>query len=407
MIGNLSLALEILRTGDLVGEYGTHQILGRHAHKLWRDLLAATEARQRKRDPANPSPTRCAHWGVKQRLDQQVLHAGGTEVAGNGSMFEAMRSGQLEDNVVLRCRRLQLEIELATETFAQRESPSAIDAAAIGRVDHELHAPRLIEEALEDDSGLRWQAPKSAMRGPQIVANLLRRVLGDTEILDQPAQCFPLIAGEPCFDFASEARDRLRKLIAAGRGLAQPEGNCRRRAMGVLHTHHTAFHTDDAIGGVTKLENIAGETLNGEILVHGTDDVIFRLKQDLEIGVVRNGPARGDCGEPRAASAAKHAIDFVTVNQSATAAPACVETVCQHTQHCRKLLTSQRSIVPRTTHQRKEFVDAPLLGVHFGGDLLGEYVKGLIWHDQAIELTSTDAVEQGGAFDEVITRQWE
>src|SRR5437016_3692710 len=48
-------------------------------------------------------------------------------------------------------RSLQLEVELAAEALAQRETPGAVDAAAEGRMNHELHAAGFVEETLEDD----------------------------------------------------------------------------------------------------------------------------------------------------------------------------------------------------------------------------------------------------------------
>ena len=44
---------------------------------------------------------------------------------------------------VLGRRRLQLEVELAAEALAQRQAPRLVDAAAEGRVQHELHAAGL------------------------------------------------------------------------------------------------------------------------------------------------------------------------------------------------------------------------------------------------------------------------
>ena len=72
-----------------------------------------------------------------------------------------MRGGQRQHDIVFSRRSLQLEIELAAEALAQREPPGPVDAAAIGRVDHELHAARLIEEALEDERIVRRQAAES------------------------------------------------------------------------------------------------------------------------------------------------------------------------------------------------------------------------------------------------------
>ena len=99
-----------------------------------------------------------------------------------------MRGGQRQDDVVLGRRRLQLEIELAAKALAQRQTPGAIDAAAIGRMDDELHAAGLVEEALEHDRVLRRQAAQRGMRRGEIFDQLLGRGLGDAEVVHQPAQ---------------------------------------------------------------------------------------------------------------------------------------------------------------------------------------------------------------------------
>ena len=46
---------------------------------------------------------------------------------------------------------LQFEIEAAAEPLAQRQAPGPIDPRAQRRMDHQLHAARLVEEPLEDD----------------------------------------------------------------------------------------------------------------------------------------------------------------------------------------------------------------------------------------------------------------
>ena len=46
---------------------------------------------------------------------------------------------------------LQLEVEAAAKSLAQRQSPGSIDPRPERRVDHQLHSARLVEEPLEDD----------------------------------------------------------------------------------------------------------------------------------------------------------------------------------------------------------------------------------------------------------------
>ncbi len=66
-----------------------------------------------------------------------------------------MLLGQRDVDAVVGRRRLQLEVERAAEALAQRQSPRFVDPPAERRMDDELHAAALIEEALGDDGGLR------------------------------------------------------------------------------------------------------------------------------------------------------------------------------------------------------------------------------------------------------------
>ena len=55
-----------------------------------------------------------------------------------------------QQNRIFSRRRLQFEVELAAEPFAQGKPPGLVDPAAEGSVQHQLHAAGFIEEALED-----------------------------------------------------------------------------------------------------------------------------------------------------------------------------------------------------------------------------------------------------------------
>ena len=101
---------------------------------------------------------------------------------------ETVRFGQRDDDVVFGRGSLELEIELAAETLAQRQPPRAIDAAAEWRMEDELHSARLVEEAFEHDRVLRWQAAERRMTRAQIVDQLLGGGLNDAKLLHEPAQ---------------------------------------------------------------------------------------------------------------------------------------------------------------------------------------------------------------------------
>src|SRR5262249_56754419 len=93
-----------------------------------------------------------------------------------------------EDDIVFGGGRLQLEIELAAKALAQRQSPSTVETAAVGRMDDELHPADLVEEALEHDRVLRRQAGQRRMGGSEIVEQLLGGGLTNPDLIDEPAQ---------------------------------------------------------------------------------------------------------------------------------------------------------------------------------------------------------------------------
>ena len=85
-------------------------------------------------------------------------------------------------------RRLQLEVELAAEPLAQREAPGLVDAAAERRVQHELHAARLVEEPLEHQRVLRRHRAERAAALVEIRDRLFGRREGDAGFLSEPVR---------------------------------------------------------------------------------------------------------------------------------------------------------------------------------------------------------------------------
>ena len=409
MIRDLAVAREVLGARDLIGKHRPDQVLGAHARELRRHLPAAAEARQRQRDADHPAPAGDEHRRIEHRLDQQRPDGGGMQVAGDLGELEAMRGGEREDDVVLGRRRLQLEIELAAKALAQRQAPGAVDAAAIGRMDDELHAADLVEKALEHDRLLRRQAGQRAMGRGEILGQLLGRGHDDTEVVHQPTQGIlsGRIVAQARRHIRAQPRHRDRELVAAAGRLAQPERNGRRHAMGVLDPHHAALDAHDAIALVAELEDVAGEALDREILVHAADDVVLRLQQNLKVGVVRDRPARGQGGEPRPAPPAQHVVDGVVVDERAAPAAARAEAFRQHGDNSREILARQRAIGPRAADQREQLVLAPFLRRHLGHDLLRQHVERLLQNGEPVELAAADAVDERRAFHQLVARERE
>src|SRR3954451_11192564 len=188
-----------------------------------------------------------------------------------------MGLGQRDDNVVFGRGRLELEIELAAETLAQRQPPRTIDAASEGRMDDELHAARLVEEAFEYDCRLRRQVPERRMTRAQILDQLLGRGLNDTKLLREPAQRGGAgrVLREVFCHRGAKPRDRLREFVRATWRLAEPERDGRRHAMRILDADDAALHALDLVTPIAKLKYVTCEALDREVFVHRADDVVL------------------------------------------------------------------------------------------------------------------------------------
>ena len=88
VIGDLTIARDVLQAGGGVREGGGEQILRLHPLDLGRHLASATTPRQGQGDRGVPSPVGPEHRGVEQRLDQDVAHGVGMEVAEHGLQGE-------------------------------------------------------------------------------------------------------------------------------------------------------------------------------------------------------------------------------------------------------------------------------------------------------------------------------
>ena len=97
----------------------------------------------------------------------------GMQIAEHVGEREGMLRAERQQQRVLGGRRLQLEIELAAESLAQRQRPRAIDAAAERRMQHELHPAGLVEEAFEDQRLLRGHDAQRAPAVREVVGRLL------------------------------------------------------------------------------------------------------------------------------------------------------------------------------------------------------------------------------------------
>ncbi len=177
--------------------------------------------------------------------------------------------------------------------------------------------------------------------------------------------------------------------------------------MRILHAHHAALDADDFVGAVAELEDVAGQALDREILVHRADKMVLGLELHAIIGVVGDRAAIGDGGQPCAAPAAQQMIDAVVMQQRAAPAAPRREAFAQHRDQRVEIGARQRAVRPGAAQQGVKLILRPVLCRDFRDDLLGENIERLMGNLQPVELLAAHAVEQRRAFDEIVARERE
>ncbi len=133
--------------------------------------------------------------------------------------------------------------------------------------------------------------------------------------------------------------------------------------------------------------------------------MVLRLEQHLVVGGVRDGAAAGQRGEAGVAPPAQQAVDRVVVQQRAVASAARGVTLGEHAHDAHEVLADEFAIRPGAAQQRVKPLLVPLARRRLGDDLLGQHVQRTLGDDQAVQLAAAHAVEQCGAFDQLVARQ--
>ena len=268
--------------------------------------------------------------------------------------------------------------------------------------------PRLVEEALGHQRVAGGHRPQRHGRGGQVVDDLRRGGRGEAQLVLQPGGGF--VARSLAHSFGhllAQPRDGDRQLLGPRRRLAQPEGDVRRLPLGVLYQHPPLLDLDDPPRGVAELEDVPGQALDGEVLVHRADRGAGGLEHDLVVGEVGDRAARGHRRQPRSLAGAQHAVHRVLVEIGPAPAAPRGEAGREHLDDGVEVLPLEVAERPGAPDQGEQPVLGPLLGRHGGHDVLGQDVERPLRDDQAIELAAANGVHQGGALDQLVAGERE
>ena len=96
-----------------------------------------------------------------------------------------LRSERNHDRVV-GGRGLQLEIERSAKTFAQRESPGAIDSIAKWRMQDQLHSAGFVKETFHHQGLLRRNCAERAISVCEVIGDLFRGLWSASAFRGEP-----------------------------------------------------------------------------------------------------------------------------------------------------------------------------------------------------------------------------
>ena len=166
----------------------------------------------------------------------------------------------------------------------------------------QLHAAPFVEEALGNDGAIRRNRAEGGFAGTYVRNDLVRA-----------AGVEPALPGQQCdgrfvvtfVDIDAQLRDFVRQFHGAAESFAVPKRNGRRRAVGIFDADRAGFDAANLPRVGSEQENVAGQTLNGEIFVEGADDVTVGFRDDRIVGRVGDGAPAGNGGDAGTAAGAK------------------------------------------------------------------------------------------------------
>ena len=135
--------------------------------------------------------------------------------------------------------------------------------------------------------------------------------------------------------------------------------------------------------------------------------VFSRLGYDVVVGVVRDGAAARDGGEPGSPAAAQPAVHGVAVYVGRPPALARSDAAGERLQHLLVPVQRQVAVRVRPSRQLVECVLAPLAGAALGDDLLREHVERPVGDDEPVQVAPPEAADHRHALDQLVAGERE
>ena len=401
MLGNSDLAGEVFRAGGLVGEHRGEQVVGEHPLDGRGNALAVPAAGHLERPRDRPAPARREERNPEDRLGEHVLQVLGLQEREDRCEREGVQVGERDDDAVVGRRRLEFQVEGAAEALPQRESPRAVDPAPEGSVDDELHAARVVEEALGDHRPLARHGAERRLAGGQVAEDLIRS--GGVE-LTVPLQLRPRLRRTLVHALA-KFRHPDAQFRGAPRRFAPPEGDGGGCPFRVFHPDLSLGDAPDPPRGGAQQEHVARVALDGEVLVELSHDAVVGFGDHLVLRRFRDRAAVLDRGQARVPARAHRARDGVPVQEGAPASPRGRDALGEHADHLVEGGAAEVSVGIRAAHEIEQAVQiVPFLRrrSRFGDELLREDVERGLGNADSVEVAGVHRGHERRALDQFV-----
>ena len=158
---------------------------------------------------------------------------------------------QGDNDAVVDCRGLKLEVKRSAKALAQSQPPGSVDPCTERRLQDELHATGLVEEPLGHDGVMTGKSSQGVAAHRHVLDGLFGAATFEAAIIDQEGnRLFRTLLGPRGYLFP-DAGDFHGKLYGSAGGFSQPERNIGSRSLSILHPHPSRLDSADAPGCCT------------------------------------------------------------------------------------------------------------------------------------------------------------
>ncbi len=298
------------------------------------------------------------------------------------------------------------KLKRPAEFLAQGQPETAVDAAAERRVQHQLHAAGVVEEALQDQALLGRHGAQGGPAHRQVVDHHDGRLAGDATGVDQPLLGPVGVAGgQVLVDPAAQSRHLLGQLGGPGWRLTEPERHRRRSVAGVPDPNDPRLDPADLPGVAAEKEDVAGLRLDRPVLVDGADEGVVRVGHHPVVAGLGDRPTRGDGRQPGALARPQLAVDLVVMEVGTPPAPPGLDAVAHQVDGLVELGPGELVVRGGPPHEVEQAVGPPLLGRHLGHHLLGQDVEREAGQLDDVQPAGPHRGQQGAALHQLVPGQ--